>query len=141
VPEDANAEVSVVVDGATWRWVGDLAAAGPDEAVFALDPETEVVVFGDGVHGRRPSVGARINVSYRNGGGSAGNVHVKVSARAPHLQPLERSRYFGGALLTPEEFQAEQDYHRGRGRVRPAGGARSSAASRCTSRSRWSHPS
>nr|MBA2431464.1 hypothetical protein [Chthoniobacterales bacterium] len=116
VPAEENVPVSVQVDGVTWRWTSDLAAAAPGDAVFALEPETGVVQFGDGVRGRRPPAGARIIVSYRHGGGAAGSVPVRVSAQAAQLEPVERIRFFPGYLLRPEDFETEQDYLRGRQR-------------------------
>jgi hypothetical protein len=114
VPDEET--VSVQVDGVTWRWTSDLAAAAPGDEVFTVEPETGVVQFGDGVQGRRPPAGARIIVSYRHGGGGAGSVPVGDPAQAALLAPLERVHFFPGRLLTAEDFQAEQDYLRGRQR-------------------------
>ena len=102
--------LEVSVDGTPWRWVPSLAAAGVDDSVFAVDPDTGTVVFGDGLNGKRPPAGAAITVRYRNGGGAARNPAVDVTARATNLEPLERVHYFAGQLLSIEDLQAEQDY-------------------------------
>jgi predicted phage baseplate assembly protein len=59
-----------------WREVEDLGAAGPDDRVFAVDPLTGEVTFGDGVNGMRVPQGFRnvVAVRYRVGGGAAGAV-------------------------------------------------------------------
>ncbi|MCX4673184.1 putative baseplate assembly protein [Streptomyces sp. NBC_01381] len=59
-----------------WREVTDLALAGPADRVFALDAETGVLIFGDGVHGVAlpPGVGNVRAVSYHTGGGRQGAV-------------------------------------------------------------------
>jgi hypothetical protein len=62
-----------------WETIADLAMAGPDAAVFQLNPEAGAVRFGDGVRGRIPARGARIKVALmRAGGGQAGNVAAGV---------------------------------------------------------------
>jgi hypothetical protein len=48
-----------------WLRVDDLAGAGLDDRVYALDRETGAIRFGDGVHGRRPAPGARVRAAYR----------------------------------------------------------------------------
>lgn len=58
-----------------WAQVEDLALAGRDSAVYALDGEAGLVRFGDGVRGRIPSPGMRVRVArMRAGGGAAGNL-------------------------------------------------------------------
>ena len=58
-----------------WTQVEHFAAAGPDDAVYRLDPAEGQVRFGDGTRGRRPPAGKRIRAAvYRHGGGSAGNL-------------------------------------------------------------------
>jgi hypothetical protein len=48
-----------------WRRVDDLAGAGHGDRVYALDPETGEIRFGDGAHGRRPAPGAAVRAAYR----------------------------------------------------------------------------
>ncbi|MCA9953096.1 MAG: putative baseplate assembly protein [Anaerolineales bacterium] len=58
----------------TWQVVDDFFGRGPDSAVFRLDVETGLLIFGDGEHGRIPVAGAEIIArSYRYGGGAVGN--------------------------------------------------------------------
>jgi predicted phage baseplate assembly protein len=58
-----------------WREVEDFDSAGPDEAVFVLDAEAGVVLFGDGVRGRPPQADEIVIAAvYRHGGGLAGDV-------------------------------------------------------------------
>ena len=62
----------------TWRLTDDLLAAGMDDEVFSLDPESGAVRFGDGLYGLRPARGRRIRASYEYGGGPQGNLAVGV---------------------------------------------------------------
>jgi len=68
-----------------------------------------MVRFGDGSRGRVPPAGARVAVTYRPGAG-AGTAGGVLPGR------LERPNFFPGKLLTAEDLQAEQDYHRDRQR-------------------------
>lgn len=96
--------VQLTVAGQPWQEVEDLLAAGPEvppfdkhsrpglpppalppSKVFALDPASGVISFGDGVRGARPPAGADIRASYWYGGGKAGNVDAGTLTRAPNL--------------------------------------------------------
>jgi hypothetical protein len=59
-----------------WRLTDDLYAAGRDDRVYALDPESGVVSFGDGLRGLRPPLGQPIRASYEYGGGLDGMVQI-----------------------------------------------------------------
>jgi hypothetical protein len=83
--------IAVFVDGEPWRRVDDLRVAGPDEPVFAVDPGTGRIRFGDGRHGRIPPAGAVVQLEYRRGGPS-------------------RLRYFAGRVLSAEDLADEQEY-------------------------------
>lgn len=74
--EPAGISVTVGFDGRSerWRLVTDLAEAGPQDAVYVLDPETGQVMFGDGEHGRRPLAEAIVQVRYGAGPGTQGNL-------------------------------------------------------------------
>lgn len=70
-----------VAGRAVWGRVDDLGSAGPLDAVYSLDAEAGTVRFGDGTHGRVPTVGSRVvaarsrNASaIRVGGGARGNL-------------------------------------------------------------------
>jgi len=57
-----------------WAAVTDLRASGPEDRHFALDRLTGAIRFGDGLAGRVPPPGGgNIRISYRFGGGAAGN--------------------------------------------------------------------
>ena len=58
-----------------WQRCEEVFAAGPDDRVFVLDPDTGQVSFGDGRRGRIPDYDAVIVARrYRYGGGTRGNV-------------------------------------------------------------------
>lgn len=68
-----------------WRLTDDLYTAGPDDAVFALDPESGVVTFGDGLRGKRPPLGRAIRISYEYGGGPDGLVAIAAVNKSSAL--------------------------------------------------------
>jgi len=103
-----------------WKETDDLLAAGAEVAapalrqppgakarkaksalVFTVNNESGEIRFGDGIHGARPPLGARISVSYDYGAGIAGNVGVgaiNTSAALPAgLKVLNPVRTWGGA--------------------------------------------
>ncbi|MDQ3179415.1 MAG: baseplate J/gp47 family protein [Acidobacteriota bacterium] len=53
--------------------------------VFTVNAEAGEIRFGDGMHGQRPPLGARISVSYDYGAGLAGNVGVGAINTSPIL--------------------------------------------------------
>lgn len=135
---DASDEaVDVKVDGTRWTAVPSLADAAPDAKVYALDPESGAVRFGDGVNGAAPPDGATVATTYRAGSGALGNVGVTLTSRWPfedaavrlsasrdgrmRLSPefrrtprtsLERVEFFGGRLLSASDLADEQHYVR-----------------------------
>jgi hypothetical protein len=74
------AKIAVTVNGRQWKPVSSLRSVEPDDAVFMINSQTGRISFGDGIHGARPSVGSTVTVSYRQGGGSAGNISKKIYA-------------------------------------------------------------
>lgn len=133
--DDNQQGFAVSVDGEPWMQVASLQQTGADDKAFALDPEDGTVRFGDGEHGRRPASGAAITVSYRQGGGSAGDVTISarfrwpptstqfrtvlgengVSIRKVEIAAVEysgekRPTYFAGQLLTADDLRDEQAY-------------------------------
>ncbi len=76
-----QAGTTVSVDGKQWIQTGVLADAGPADPVFAITQDGRVI-FGDGAHGRSPS-GGTVSVSYRNGGGAAGNARLSLTTPWP----------------------------------------------------------
>jgi hypothetical protein len=99
--------LALTVGGDRWQPIDDLLAADPEvpvsdprfplypseitngvnaelrSQVFALDPESGQITFGDGAHGARPR--QLIVASYAYGGGRAGNVGVNAITRSPDL--------------------------------------------------------
>jgi hypothetical protein len=75
-PESLVIEVDAAGTGYTpWQRVEDVATAGRDDAVYALDSEAGTIRFGDGVRGMIPPESRRVRVTVmRAGGGRAGNV-------------------------------------------------------------------
>ncbi len=75
-----------------WTLIDDLAVAGPQDSVYELDPEAGTLVFGDGVRGRVPPLGARVRVALmRIGGGLAGNVPAgTLTQPQPTLPPVAK---------------------------------------------------
>ncbi|HEY7200412.1 MAG TPA: baseplate J/gp47 family protein, partial [Candidatus Dormibacteraeota bacterium] len=69
----------------TWQPTDDLFAAGPNDQVYAVDPEAGQVSFGDGLRGLRPPLGRLIRASYEYGGGPAGQVAIGAINKSPAL--------------------------------------------------------
>ena len=79
--ENFRLEVEERGSGGEVRWVrwtrtDDLYAAGQDDTLFFLDPESGAVRFGDGLRGKRPPLGLRIRASYEYGGGPEGKLAI-----------------------------------------------------------------
>jgi predicted phage baseplate assembly protein len=82
VPKDAARTVTDPRTGAInevwvrWRQRPNLFFSGPGDRHYEIERSSGRAIFGDGVHGRIPAVGAdNIRaVSYRSGGGTIGNV-------------------------------------------------------------------
>lgn len=107
----------VRVDGERWTAVDSLATAAPDATVFAVDRVTGRILFGDGIHGRRPSADATIAIRYRHGGSESGNQPAPAPASTAadfsmvaDGDTVERNHYFVGRLLDADDFRLEQQY-------------------------------
>ena len=58
-----------------WEAVTDFFGVEADQAAFLFEPDTGLILFGDGEHGRIPVAGSTIVArTYRYGGGEIGNV-------------------------------------------------------------------
>ncbi|MEJ2321139.1 MAG: putative baseplate assembly protein [Gammaproteobacteria bacterium] len=58
-----------------WHKVPHFAASGPDDCVYRIDVSNGLIVFGDGINGKRPPAGKRIRAAVmRYGGGAGGNL-------------------------------------------------------------------
>ena len=104
-------EIRLVLSGDTkWDWRRTTLDADPFDKTFTLDPmrysavgprradgsvaseydgsDGDTVRFGDGTFGRIPATGSIFEVSYRVGGGAAGNVAADAITRAEPGGPL-----------------------------------------------------
>ncbi len=73
----ASLQLQVEEDGrwVDWRQMPHFAAGGPDSRIYRLDAAAGQILFGDGLHGRRPPANMGIRAAcYRYGGGSGGNL-------------------------------------------------------------------
>ena len=87
--------------GTVWQVVSDLLEAGPSDNRYMLLPGADdsiTVEFGDGVNGRMPPRGSVVHVSYRVGGGQAGNVDTGALTSV-----VDESNYsYANPALTPD---------------------------------------
>jgi hypothetical protein len=74
------AKITVTVNGRQWKPVSSFRSVEPNDAVFTINSQTGRISFGDGIHGAIPPVGSTVTVSYRQGGGSTGNISKKILA-------------------------------------------------------------
>ncbi|MFD5835208.1 putative baseplate assembly protein [Streptomyces collinus] len=80
-PRRALPAVRLHGDGETWIPRRDLLDSGPRERHFAGELEDDgrlALRFGDGRHGAKPTPGSRLELRYRLGGGTAGNVGAEA---------------------------------------------------------------
>ena len=105
-----------------WEHLSSLAGAGPDDAVFRIDPATGEAVFGvralapDGPrrYGAIPAQGAEVRITrYLTGGGSSGNVPARsITVLRNPLPPISRvsnpSAATGGADAEAVEVFADR---------------------------------
>ena len=73
--------VQVVVNGSAWNLVKSFAKSAGDSPDFRFEVTSSgqpLVIFGDGVLGAVIPTDATINISYRVGGGTAGNVDLNT---------------------------------------------------------------
>lgn len=104
VPHSVRLLVTVGNTTEEWQEIDDLLAAGaevaapdlrqppgarkskpPNAKVFTVNPEAGEIRFGDGIHGQRPPLDARISVSYDYGAGNLGNVGAGAINTSPFL--------------------------------------------------------
>ena len=73
--------VVVKVDGRRWRRVLSLSGSRSDDRHYVLETRpngSATVQFGDGAHGASASKASRVEITYRTGGGGAGNVRLSL---------------------------------------------------------------
>jgi predicted phage baseplate assembly protein len=75
-PATSSPAASSISTTSVWTEVDDLADFGPTAQVYALDPASGEVTFGDGIHGMAVPVGFRnvVALRYKVGGGAGGAV-------------------------------------------------------------------
>jgi len=78
-----------------WTAVADLSTQPPDAKVFALDAETGVLRFGDGVHGAMPPSGSYFLVEYTTYGHHGFLDFARAMRAAPSSVPIQ----IGAAVL------------------------------------------
>jgi hypothetical protein len=83
-----------------WRLTDDLLAAGENDQVFTLDPESGQIRFGDGLRGARPPAKRRILVSYEYGGGTQGNVGIGAIKASRDVRLLQGGFKVGNPVPT-----------------------------------------
>ena len=70
-----NGTLGITVNGDLWKEVDDLDGSGPEDNHFILNREKGEIRFGDGLMGKVPPAGFKINViQYRVGRGEDGNI-------------------------------------------------------------------
>jgi hypothetical protein len=72
--EPLRVEVRTEGEFQEWTRCDRLAAKGPADRVYELDPVRGRLLFGNGLNGRKPGSGAEISVSYGVSSGPDGNV-------------------------------------------------------------------
>jgi hypothetical protein len=107
-----------------WRCVDDFDSAGPDDRCYTIDRRTGAVRFGNGEKGMvAPKGDANIKISYRFGGGEAGNVEAgAISTMVSTISYVDKVRNpfkagAGAEAETPERALprgAESLQHRNR---------------------------
>jgi hypothetical protein len=104
VSRSARLFVTTGTETEEWTEIDDLLAAGTEVSapdlrqppgtkpgkqkspkVFMVNAESGEIQFGDGMHGQRPPLGAKISVSYDYGAGIAGNVGAGAIKTSPIL--------------------------------------------------------
>jgi hypothetical protein len=88
-----------------WHEVEGFEACGEDDHAYAVDLESGLVRFGNGVQGFAPQLGQRIRATeYRHGGDDAGNVGAKAINAIPALAAIKAENPLparGGAPAEP----------------------------------------
>jgi predicted phage baseplate assembly protein len=84
LPGTVHLQVEGVDGWQDWQEVDSFTAGTPESTSFTVEYEPGIIRFGGGTHSRVPQIGERIRVlSYRYGGGVAGNVDAKAISSIP----------------------------------------------------------
>jgi len=84
-------QVVVKVDGRRWRRVLSFSGSRSDDRHYVLKTRpngSATVQFGDGAHGASASKASRVEITYRTGGGGAGNVRLCLRRTARPTRDL-----------------------------------------------------
>jgi len=107
-PSGLTSTLKVYVDGVQWAEVPSFYGYGPQEQIYVVrqnDKGESVVIFGDGVLGRRLETGAQVTAYYRFGGGAAMPPAASVTQLAKPFPGLRSVRSpaapYGGADAEP----------------------------------------
>lgn len=113
LPGTVRLQVEGVDGWQDWTEVDSFVRGGPDDLYFSVDYSSGIVDFGSG---RAPQIGERIRVlSYRYGGGAAGNVAAGAITGASGVKAANPMPAAGGAdpaTLTDAMDQIPADVHR-----------------------------
>lgn len=89
------------VDSVQWERAASFDYFGPDDQVFTFDTKTNEIRFGDGVHGKMPPAGSKVQAVYRYGGGAAGNVDNGPTIALTWTSTSFRKNEVIGAIIEP----------------------------------------
>jgi hypothetical protein len=114
-----DVQIEVEDDEGHWVEVESLDESAPDDRHYLVkrDGASVSVLFGDGLHGRRPPAGTDVNATYRNGLGSTGDVLLAVALQRLSSSPTEdvmlraviRSQTDAVSFDTYQDFQSSAD--------------------------------
>lgn len=111
--DDASIEVRIAVNGkwSTWKSTRDFADHGARDCVFAFDPASATIAFGNGVDGCVPAPGATLSITYEVSAGQRGNLRAGTDWRVGGIAGIfgrNGEPTTGGAdARMPDELRAE----------------------------------
>lgn len=100
-----NGSINIVIDNTVWKEVDCFSneESNLEYIVEYDDKYNATVIFGDNKGGKIPPKGSIINVSYRQGGGTAGNIvsgsietTVRINGSMPHIVVVTFKNYTRG---------------------------------------------
>jgi hypothetical protein len=109
-PSGLTSTLKVYVDGLQWMEVPSFYGRGSQDEIYIVrqnDKNESVVMFGDGVLGRRLNTGASVSAYYRHGGGAAMPPAGSITQIAKPVKGLKGVRSpvapYGGADAEPAD--------------------------------------
>jgi hypothetical protein len=104
---DIHNSIEVIVDGDTWTKQESLAFGDGDDKIYIVEHDADgfaFIMFGDGISGAAPALGAVIEANYRVGGGVRGNINVgQIQAVVDGLKQGSFPEEFVSVTLINEE--------------------------------------